>query len=125
MSAILLSIKPEYAHKILEGTKKFEFRRKIPAKVIDKIIIYSTAPECKVIGEASINGIIKKAPTPLWEETKNFAGISRTAYRKYFHGCQVAYAFCIKEVTVYQQVKELSDFGISYSPQSFIYIKKG
>ena len=57
--------------------------------------------------------------------TKNFAGISRTAYRKYFHGCQVAYAFCIKEVTVSQQVKELSDFGISYSPQSFIYIKKG
>ena len=41
MSKILLSIKPEYAHKILEGTKKYEFRKHLPKKKIEKIIIYS------------------------------------------------------------------------------------
>ena len=34
MSKILLSIKPEYAHKILEGTKKYEFRKQLRARAI-------------------------------------------------------------------------------------------
>lgn len=59
MSKILLSIKPEYAHKILEGTKKYEFRKHLPKKKIEKIIIYSTAPDGSVIGEFAWYGVIR------------------------------------------------------------------
>jgi len=49
---VLLSIKPEYAEKILNGEKKYEFRKVLPKnKSITKVIIYATMPIGKVIGE--------------------------------------------------------------------------
>ena len=44
MSTILLSIKPEYAKKIIDGTKKYEFRKRLAKHPVTKIIIYSTFP---------------------------------------------------------------------------------
>lgn len=43
---ILLSIKPEYVYKILDGTKKFEYRRTVfKNKNVDSMVIYATLPE--------------------------------------------------------------------------------
>ena len=49
MCTILLSIKPEYTNRILEGSKKYEFRRSVAKRKVDRILIYSTAPEMKVV----------------------------------------------------------------------------
>ena len=54
MSVILLSIKPEYCRKIFEGTKKYEFRKHLAQNDVEKIVVYSTAPEKKVIGEIEV-----------------------------------------------------------------------
>ncbi|HDT8147195.1 TPA: hypothetical protein RD696_002696, partial [Enterococcus faecalis] len=54
MSTILLSIHPKFVDKIMTGEKKFEFRRVIAKRNPNKIIIYSTSPVCKVIGEAEV-----------------------------------------------------------------------
>ena len=45
MATILLSIKPEYANKIFDGQKRYEYRKRIPKKEVSKIIVYSSAPE--------------------------------------------------------------------------------
>ena len=45
MTSILLSIKPEYVEKIFNRTKKYEFRKRMPYKQVDKVIVYSNAPE--------------------------------------------------------------------------------
>ena len=123
MSKILLSIKPEYAHKILEGTKKYEYRKHLPKKKIDKIIIYSTAPEGIVIGEVQVDAILSGSPTAIWETSKKNSGISREKYRKYFKGCKTAIAFCLSNPIIYQEITTLSDMGICFSPQSFIYLE--
>ena len=47
---ILLSIKPKYANLIIEGVKKYEFRRQIFRKEIEKAYIYCTQPVKKIIG---------------------------------------------------------------------------
>ena len=52
VASILLSIKPEYVEKILKGEKRYEFRRKLCQKEVDKIYIYETSPVKKVVGEA-------------------------------------------------------------------------
>ena len=39
MKTIILSIKPQYVEKILDGTKKYEYRTRIPKSNINKIII--------------------------------------------------------------------------------------
>ncbi|NLZ49742.1 MAG: hypothetical protein GX895_13380 [Clostridiales bacterium] len=122
METILLAINPEYVEKIFAGTKKYEFRKRLASRAIDKILIYSTAPIMKVVGEVQIVETISSSPTALWERTKKFAGISRDKYRKYFKGCKVAYAYQLGQVIKYDPPKELQDFNISSPPQSFIYL---
>ena len=58
----LLSIKPEYAEKILKGEKLFEFRKVAFAQEVSKIFIYATSPVCRIVGEFEVGGIIKDSP---------------------------------------------------------------
>ena len=122
MESILLSINPEYVERILAGSKKYEFRKRLANKAVGKILMYSTAPIMKVVGEVQIIETISASPTALWERTKKFAGISRDKYREYFKGCKVAYAYQLGQVIRYDPPKELRDFNISLPPQSFIYL---
>lgn len=122
MASILLSIKPEYVNQILAGSKKFEFRKRLANKSIEKILIYSTAPIMQVVGEVQIAETISASPTALWKLTKENAGITRKKYREYFKGCKTAYAYRLGQVTTYSPPKDLSDFNLDQPPQSFVYI---
>ena len=122
MATILLSIKPEYANKIFDGQKRYEYRKRIPKKEVSKIIVYSSAPKQAVIGEIEVIKTLKMKPTPLWNSTKANAGISRSKYRKYFSGCTAAYAFVIGSFEKYPTSKSLADFNIQSAPQSFVYL---
>ena len=122
MESILLSINPEYVERILAGSKKYEFRKRLANRTVDKILMYSTAPIMKVVGEVEVVKTISSSPSALWEYTKKFAGISRDKYRKYFKGCKVAYAYQLGKIIQYDPPKELSEFNINLPPQSFIYL---
>ena len=122
VSSILLSVKPEYVEQIFMGKKLFEYRKRQTRKSIHKIIIYATYPMMKVVGDVEIIGVISGSPTYVWEQTKQSAGISRDRYMKYFKGSESAYAYQLGKTTVYELPKDLLEFGISYVPQSFIYI---
>ena len=123
MARILLSIKPEYVAKIFNLTKRYEFRKRIPHRPIEKVIVYSTEPERSVVGEFEVLEIITMKPSSLWEKTKKDAGISRAKFREYFHGCENSYAYKIGYVTLYEKPKKLTDFGVNQAPQSFVYVK--
>lgn len=123
MASILLSIKPEYVERIFAGSKKYEFRKRLASKPVERILIYSTAPTMRVVGEIQIAGTISASPTALWERTKRFAGISRDKYREYFKGCKTAYAYRLGDVTRYKTPKELSEFNVNLPPQSFMYLQ--
>lgn len=125
MSTILLSIKPEYVTEIFNQTKLYEFRKRIPQKPIKRVIVYSSDPVQRVVGEFEVLETIKMKPSPLWEFTKKAAGITRAKFRKYFHGCDVAYAFKIGKTVLYETPKMLKEYGISSAPQSFYYLDEG
>lgn len=122
MSTILLSIKPEYAKVILEGKKKYEFRKNRPQKKVDHIIFYASSPQKQVVGEATIDDILEGTPKEIWEIAKTAAGITRKFYFSYYTGKETAVAYKLRNVILYDTPKELSDFGISKAPQSFIYL---
>ncbi len=122
METIILSIKPEYAERILAGVKKYEFRKRLANRDVDKIIIYSTTPIMKVVGEVEVIGVISSSPSALWEHTKELAGISREKYRKYFKGCKTAYAYQLGKVIQYNPPKQLCEFSVKLPPQSFVYM---
>ncbi len=56
---ILLPIQPKYVKQIFDGTKKYEYRTRIPKKQIKSIIVYETYPTMKVVGELYIGEILK------------------------------------------------------------------
>ena len=82
---VLLSIKPEFADKIFNGTKKYEFRRSIfKKKEVKTVVVYASSPVQKIIGEFEIETIIKEKVNRLWNLTKDFSGISEEYFFEYF-----------------------------------------
>lgn len=120
---ILLSIKPEYVRKIFSGEKKYEFRRSIfKNKDVKLIMVYSTSPVKKIIGEFEIEKIIEGTPEQLWNLDPNNTGISKEKFFDYFEGKEKGYAIKIGNLIKYDQPKTLQEFSIKMAPQSFIYI---
>ena len=122
MKAILLAIKPEYVERILAGTKKYEYRKRLARNKSSILLVYSTSPIMKIVARVEIRGTISAAPSTLWEQTKSNAGISRKKYREYFHGCKTAYAYELGKVERFNPPHDLSDYNIMIAPQSFSYV---
>jgi len=121
---VLLSIKPEYAEKILNGSKRFEYRKSIfKNKEVETVVIYATMPIGKVIGEFKIDGIIEKEPDELWKQTHEYSGISKDFYNQYFNGRKTATTILVSNPKRYPHPLELKDVsGSDVAPQSFRYL---
>lgn len=123
MCKILMPIKPEYVHEILIGRKKYEYRRvRAKRNNINKLIIYCTSPIMKVVAEIEIIDIIENTPEQIWKFTQAQSGISKEKYDKYFHNKQLAVAYKLGKIEVYDKPKDLIDLGINNIPQSFMYL---
>lgn len=124
MSKIILSIKPKYVKKILEGKKKVEYRKVIPrCNDVTHIIIYASAPISHVVAEVSISDILSDRPSNIWEKTFSIGGISHDDYCAYFKNRKIAHAFVIENIKIFAPYRNLIDYGIRNPPQSFVYIK--
>ena len=120
---ILLSIKPEFAQKIFEGTKRYEYRRSIFRRgEVGKIVVYASDPIKKVIGEFEMGVILHDEPQALWERTKTHAGISREKFFEYFTNKTEGYAIEIKAAQRYDTPFPLSRLMVTTPPQSFRYL---
>ena len=120
---VLLSIKPEFVEKIMNGTKKFEFRKTLfKRRDVSTVVIYASFPVKQVVGEFVIKRIISEDVDSLWNITSESAGITKRSYNEYFERKKIANAIEIGRLTKYKKPKKLSDFDIAYAPQSFCYI---
>ena len=119
---ILISINPEHVENIINGTKKFEYRKKVAKKDISSIVIYETVPIKRIVAEAEIIDVLMLSPKELWEETKYASGITKEFFDNYFCGREIAYAYKIGNVKVYDTPKTLMEYGIKNAPQSFMYL---
>ena len=120
---VLLSIKPEHAEKIFNGSKKYEFRRSLFKNPDVKIIVvYASSPVQRVIGEFTIDKIINEDIKKLWEKTKEFSGISENFFFEYFNNKEKGYAIKIKKAKKYKESLCLKHEYNTTPPQSFMYI---
>lgn len=121
---VLLSIKPQFAEKIFNGTKKFEFRKSIFKNInVKSVVVYASSPVQKVIGEFDIEEILMEDPETLWKITRKFSGITKEYFDEYFTVRETAYAIKINRTKKYITPLNLkSDFGIDFPPQSFMYL---
>lgn len=120
---VLLSIKPEFAYKIFDGTKKYEFRRNIfKNKDVRRILVYASSPVQRIIGEFEISAILHEDIETLWNITRHASGITREYYIQYFEDKTKAFAIEIGTTVLYGVPLSLSDINVSCAPQSFYYL---
>lgn len=120
---VLMSIKPEFADKIFEGTKQYEFRKVIfKNKNIDRVVVYASFPVMKVIGEFMVGDILEMDINELWEKTAEKSGISEEFFKAYYRGRDKGYAIRIAGVKKYEEPLSLKETFNIRPPQSFQYI---
>lgn len=121
--SVSLSIKPEFAEKILAGEKRFEFRRVIPKQPVERVVIYASSPLCRLVGEFTVRRVVSGPPGELWRRTRSAAGIPRHYFDRYFEGRTQAHAFEIDAVLRYDQpIDPLRFYRGFRPPQSFVYL---
>lgn len=123
--AILISIRPEFAEKILSGEKTFEFRRRTAQHPVGLMVIYASAPVSAVVGYAQVDDILSLPLTKLWKRTKKGAGIDLKHFHKYFHGRDDGNAYVLSQPVRLASPIPLSSLGIARPPQDFLYLDTG
>lgn len=121
---VLLSIKPEFVDRIFDGSKKFEFRKSLFKRDgINKVVIYSTMPVGKVVGEFEIKNIFLDELSSLWTRTAKDSGISQKFFDEYYKGKEKGVAIQIGKLTKYSEPLPLSHLGANVTaPQSYRYL---
>ena len=123
MNKIIVSINPRHVNNIINGSKRYEYRTRIASKGVNKLLIYETAPIKKVVAEVDVIEVLSLDPNILWEQTKDYSGISKKFFDEYFKNRSVAYAYKLGKVKVYDEPKSLIEFGLRTAPQSFAYAR--
>lgn len=123
MKAILLSIKPQFVNEIRAGKKTFEFRKSIyKNNSIQKMLIYSSFPEQKIVALCDIEEVLFDNPDKIWFKTEHSSGITRAFFDEYFLGRDTAYAIKFGNIHFFDKPLDLIDFGVKRAPQSFMYV---
>lgn len=123
MRTILLAIHPHFADAILDGSKTFEYRRRVAKSKVGKIVLYATGPRSYVLGEVLVHEVLVESVRELWDATKHGAGISKEKFYDYFEGNDNGYAYGLHSPVRYSEPKTLAEFGVQSVPQSFVYIE--
>ena len=123
---VLLSIKPKYVEEIMNGNKKYEFRKSIfrCREDVELVYIYSTSPVKKIVGVFTIETIIEDHPRKLWESFRDFSGIGEEEFFSYFGGNKKGFSIGIGDVEVFEDPidPKISIPGF-VPPQSFRYVE--
>ena len=106
----------------MNGDKIYEFRKTQCKKKVDKIVIYSTSPVMKVVGEADVADILIDDPQTIWKITEKKSGIEKDFFDMYYAGKNQAIAYKLKHIIQYDIPKDLCEYGIKTAPQSFCYM---
>lgn len=122
----LLAIEPEFAHKILSGKKRYEFRKTTfgDAEEVDVVYLYASSPERMIVGGFVSSRIVPATPTELWELFGDESGIeSVDRFMEYFDGADVGYAIEIDDVYEFDEYVDPRAVFKNFSPpMSFHYL---
>ncbi|MHB8085741.1 MAG: hypothetical protein ACYDHZ_07935 [Dehalococcoidia bacterium] len=121
---VLLSIKPEFALRIFDGSKRYEYRRVIFKRSgVETIVVYASDPIRQIIGEFDVGDILHGKPEQLWAQTSNHAGITKIRFLEYFGNQPKGYAIGVRKTRKYRKPLFLNEFMLSAPPQSFMYLQ--
>lgn len=137
---VFLPVHPEYVTKILAGTKRYEFRRRLFRQQPECVILYATAPVQRIVGWFRVDQLIVGTPEDVWDQCvasgqsvriagadaplgEAITGLARGAYDHYFAGQSSALALGIAEVVQFARPLPVREWQPAFRvPQSFCYV---
>jgi len=129
---LLLSIRPEYANKIFDGTKQVELRRvRTRLNSGDLVVVYVSSPEKALVGSFEVERVITVENLPkelnnLWKQVKEHAGIKRKQFNNYYQGASLGVGIFLKNIQIFPQRIELESLRKQLPnirpPQSYRYL---
>ncbi len=121
---VLLSMKPKYVEKVLSGEKKYEFRKRIWKKDVDRVFIYSTSPVKRIVASFKPGEIVEGPPDDLWDRFKEGSGVSEREFKEYFRNSNSGYAIQVTDLDRCSIDDGLIDQSKGFVvPQSYYYIQ--
>lgn len=124
---VFLSIHPQWAEKILERNKEFEYRRAAPT--LDppyKVLLYSTNGASEIVGEVSVDRVLSDTIENLLERTIDDTPHTQEEIEEYFEGAEVGQALHISDVIRYDEpIQKEAIEGVLEEfrpPQNFLYL---
>lgn len=125
---VVLSIKPVYSEKILDGRKTVELRRRFPMSASSGTLayIYATSPIKAMVGAAEIRDVLRLPVEQIWRRFKESASIDQENFDKYFYGVSQGFVLVLSGVKSFSRPLPLSELREKYGfepPQSFLYAK--
>ncbi|MCP9237951.1 ASCH domain-containing protein [Lewinella sp. JB7] len=125
--ALLISVKPQYVDRILDGTKTIELRKVKPRQAdVQLVIIYCTYPNKEVACICKIEEILEMNPTDLWNNYNDWLGIEKASFFDYYQKSTKAVGIKIKDVVALPRELSLDEVrrrlpGFS-PPQTYQYV---
>lgn len=107
---MLMSIKPEYAAKVLSGKKKVEIRRKFSNKWSgQRVSIYASRPQSSVVGDALIRQVVLDNPQCIWDKYGGWIGCTKEQFLSYAGSATELYAVILEDVVPYERSISLAE----------------
>jgi len=123
---VLLAIKPEFAEKILDGGKEYEFRRTSfqNSEEIDLIFLYASSPVSKIVGLFTSDRVVEATPAELWTLFGSESGIDdKSRFMSYFEGVDTGFAIQVDQTHEFKDPIDQETVLENFSPpMSFNYL---
>jgi type I restriction enzyme S subunit len=119
---LLMSITPVVGRRIMSSSKKYEYRRSIFRKPVNRVYLYLSSPERKITGYWFYRGYLEGTVREIWEATKDQSAAAKSAYLDYFQNTNKAFAIPVERFIPFDTpVDPWLEAGF-LPPQSFRYI---
>lgn len=96
---MILSLKPQYAERVLNKTKRMELRRKFSKKWIgSNVLIYSSSPVRAIVAKVKIKSVIKDTPFSMWLKWSEDIDCDLKEYEHYTKNASEIYGIILDEI---------------------------
>lgn len=123
---LLMSLRPRFAHAILDGSKTVELRRtRVSVPPGTTIIIYASSPIMAVLGTAVLVEVDTARPNTLWRRHSDHLGLTRAEFNDYLIGAATASCLTLyspRTLPASLPLTELREHAEFQPPQSYRYL---
>lgn len=118
-NALVMSIKPTNAEKIINNKKSVEIRRKFARKWEGhSVAIYASTPLNALLGQATIRRVVSDKPENIWDTYETEIGSTREEFDEYTAKASKIFAIELEDICPYQSSIPLSQIYHFLNPET-------